>query len=234
MLVLLAECVMSNTNTIALAELSTAYPHGLSNGSEPPPNPPPDLEGGATGVCAADADVHPPKSSSAATDACRTGLLLEEIGSAHPPEMSLGVILDGTLPSSTLGGAGCAEAGSGAPHALISLPGPHGSNIAESLGGATGVLDGCDTGLDAGGGGCEVRLKGELDVLLLATGDVIFGAATGAGAGAGAGGGGEAGVELAKPPKSSAANRSAGIDVATGLDAGAGARGVAGCGGGAL
>ena len=203
---------------------TTIY-HGLSNGSGALPNPPPGLEGGATGVCVVDAEVHPPKSSSAVTDACRTGLLLEEMGAPHPPEMSLGVMREGTLPSSTLGAAGVAAAGSGAPQGLLSLPEPQGSKADELVPVAIGALTGCGTGLGAcAGGGCEDRLNGELNAVLLAIGDITFGADTGAGVGLG----GDTGVELANPPKSSAANRSVGIDMGVGFGA------AAGCGGGVL
>jgi len=163
------------------------------------------------------------------TDVCRTGLLLEEIGSPHPPEMSLGVMRDGTFPNSTLGAAAFADTTSGAPQGLLSLPEPHGSNTDELLWGGIGGIVGCviDLGAATGAdGGCEDRLKGELKVVLLMADEITWGA----GAGAGAGLGGEVGVELAKPPKSSAANRSTGIDVAVGLGAGA----AAGFGGGAL
>lgn len=75
------------------------------------------------------AEAHPPKSSSAVTVGCVVvGLPADEIGAPQPPEMSFGVILDGTLPSSTLGCAGFE--GSDEPHALVSAP-PHGSNMLE-------------------------------------------------------------------------------------------------------
>ncbi len=192
------------------------YPHGLSNGSGAPPKPPPlGFDGGATGVCVVDAEVHPPKSSSAVTDGCRAGRLLEaDIGSPHPPEMSSGVMRAGGFPNSTLGWTGFAGVGSGAPHGLLSLPAPHGSNIAVLLCGmAAGDLNGWDAGFGTAAG-CEDKLKGELKAAVLLGGDIIAGL------------GGEAGVELAKPPKSSAANRSAGIDVAVAAGLGAGA----GCG----
>lgn len=140
-------------------------------------------------------------------------LLDDDIGSPHPPEISFGVIWAGGLPSSTFDGATCAGAGAGegsaAPQGLLSLPEePHGSNKAEFVGTATGALGGA-----AAGAGCEDKLKAELNVLLLLP---VIGEVTFAGVGFG---GGEAGVELANPPKSSFANRSAGIDAATGLDA---------------
>lgn len=136
--------------------------------------------------------------------------------------MSLGVICAGGLPSSTFGGAACACAcagtgvGSGAPQGLLSLPEePHGSNRAELVGTAAGALTDA-----AAGAGCEDRLNAELNVLLLllVIGDVTF---------AGVGLGGETGVELANPPKSSFANKSVGIDAATGLAAGWGGGGEA-------
>ena len=64
----------------------------------------------------------------------------------------------------------------------------------------------------AAGAGCD-KLKAELNVPVLTGGDVTLG---------GAGLGGEAGAEPANPPKSSAANKSTGIDVAEGFGAGAG------------
>jgi hypothetical protein len=66
-------------------------------------NPPPLFAGLATGVCVVEADVQPPKSSSAVTVGAWLGLLDDEIGEPHPAEMSLGVIFDGILPSSTEG-----------------------------------------------------------------------------------------------------------------------------------
>lgn len=96
----------------------------MSKGSEPPPKPPDGFV--AAGVAA---DVHPPKSSSAATVGWVAGLLLEDdIGAPQPPDMSFGVIFEGMFPSSTFGAAGLV--GSGAPQASVSAP-PHGSNIAE-------------------------------------------------------------------------------------------------------
>jgi hypothetical protein len=59
----------------------------------------------------------------------------------------------------------------------------------------------------------EDKLKGELMLAVLTGGDETIG---------GAGLGGETGVELANPPKSSAANRSAAREVAAGLGAAAG------------
>lgn len=73
------------------------HPQGLSNGSDALlVNPPPVFAGPATGVCVVEAEVQPPKSSSAVTVIAWAGLLDDEIGEPHPPEMSLGVILDGT------------------------------------------------------------------------------------------------------------------------------------------
>jgi hypothetical protein len=66
-------------------------------------NPPPVLAGPATGVCVVEADVQPPKSSSAVTVGAWVGFLDDEMGEPHPPEKSLGVIFDGTLPMSTDG-----------------------------------------------------------------------------------------------------------------------------------
>lgn len=95
----------------------------MSKGSDAP-NPPPGFV--AAGVAA---DVHPPKSSSAVIVGCAAvAFEPEEMGAPHPPEMSFGVIFDGTLPNSTLG---CIDfAGSEAPHALLS-DAPHGSNMLE-------------------------------------------------------------------------------------------------------
>ena len=147
-------------------------------------------------------------------------LLDDDIGAPQPPEISLGVICAGAFPNSTFDGAACActgaGVGSGAPQGLLSLPEePHGSNNAELVGTAAGALTGV-----AAGAGCEDRLKAELKalllLLLLTTGDVTF---------AGVGLGGETGVELANPPKSSLANKSCGIDAATGLVAGFGGGG---------
>ena len=74
------------------------------------------------------ADVQPPKSSSAVTVGWIVLLLFaDEIGEPHPPEMSLGVNFEGTLPSSTLGAWGLTGAGSGVFQALFSAPDPHGS-----------------------------------------------------------------------------------------------------------
>ena len=131
-------------------------PQGLSKGSEAVPNPPPlDFAGPVAGVFVA--DVHPPKSSSGAT----VGAFLEAvIGEPHPPAMSLGVILVGGLPISTMGAAGLGGgAGSGALHAL-SLLDDQGSNNDELLfdtigGGLTAGADGL--GADDG----AERLKAE-------------------------------------------------------------------------
>ena len=168
-----------------------------------------------------EADVHPPKSSSAVTDGCLAGLFASEIGLPHPPVMSFGVIREGTFPRSTLGAAGLAGAGvgSGAPHGLLSAADePHGSNIALLF-----EL----TGAGRGGGctvlvGCADRLNAEPKSLGFgAVGDATLG-----------GGAAEA-VEGAEdhPPKSSLLKRSVGIDDAgleTGAGAGLGAGGVAG------
>lgn len=112
----------------------TPQPQGLSNGSVAPPKPLLVAFGGAaTGAAGAAAEVHPPKSSSAVTVGAWTwtGLLpVDDIGSAQPPEISLGVMCSGGLPKSTLGAVGFAGAGSGAAQGLLSLPDAHGSNIA--------------------------------------------------------------------------------------------------------
>lgn len=80
----------------------------------------------AAGVAA---DVHPPKSSSAVIVGCvAAGLPADDIGAPQPPEISFGVIFDGTLPNSTFGCTGFAA--SDVPHALLSPP-PHGSNMLE-------------------------------------------------------------------------------------------------------
>lgn len=173
------------------------HPQGLSNGSDPPKPP---VGFVAAGVAA---DVHPPKSSSAATVGCAVGLLAPEIGAPHPPEISLGVMRDGTLPSSTLGAAGFA--GSGAPQAFESAP-PHGSNIlaldCEVMAGRVGWGTGAGLGAVVVG---EDKLNAELKAGgLCIGGDGIF--ATGAG-------GGLDGAD-AKSLKPSSANRSAGMDVA--------------------
>lgn len=196
--------------------------HGLSKGSEPPlnpPNPPPCFGGfGATGVCVVEADVHPPKSSSAVTDGCLTGLLDCEIGAPHPPEMSFGVIRSGGLPKSTVGAAGLAGAvaGAGAPQGLLSLADDHGSNIGLLF--AAGRLAGA-------GAGCEDRLNAELKALLgIVVGDETFGGDI-AGPGFGADG------AVPQPPKSSELNKSAGMFAAgfgTGAGAGFGAEGDVG------
>jgi hypothetical protein len=63
--------------------------------------PVPVFAGPATGVCVVEADVQPPKSSSAVTVGAWVGLLDRGAGEPHPLEKSLGVIFDGTLPIST-------------------------------------------------------------------------------------------------------------------------------------
>jgi hypothetical protein len=99
----------------------------LSNGSDALPKPPLALDGPVAGVCVAEADVQPPKSSSAVIVG---GFLAEVIGAPHPPEISFGVMREGGLPMSTVGDLGFAGAGSDAPQPL-SLPEDHGSNMAE-------------------------------------------------------------------------------------------------------
>lgn len=121
------------------------------------------------------ADVHPPKSSSAVTVGCTAaGLLAEEIGAPHPPEISFGVIFDGTLPNSTFGAAGFGA--SGAPQALVSAP-PHGSNMFELPGDIGPARDGCTAGTGAGLAAVvvgEERLNAELKFVgLRSVGDVI-------------------------------------------------------------
>jgi hypothetical protein len=129
------------------------YHQGLSNGSDPPPNPPNPPAFGFGGCCAAGlvadvhapnppafdlggccvtglaADVHPPKSSSAVTDACLAGLFADAIGAPQPPDMSFGVIFSGGLPRFTAGAADFAGAASGTPQGLLSPPEAHGSNM---------------------------------------------------------------------------------------------------------
>ena len=178
----------------------------MSKGSELAPNPPAGFE--AAGV----ADAHPPKSSSAVTDACRTGLgadeLELEIGAPHPPEISLGVIREGTLPSSTFGATGFA--GSGAPHALVSAP-PHGSNIlaldCATIVGLTGCVAGAGLGAVMVG---EDRLNAESKAGgLCIGGDGILGAVVGLFIGAD--------EKLLKP---SSPNKSAGIGAVEGFGGG--------------
>ena len=172
----------------------------MSKGSLAPPKPCDGFE--AAGVAA---EVHPPKSSSAITVGCVVDfvvLVVPEIGAPQLPEISFGVILVGTLPSSTLGAAGFA--GSGAPQALLSAP-PQGSNmlvldcvvtagrltcvIGEALGAV--IVD-------------EDKLKGELKPPgLCGGGDGTFEVAVEVGAGAA--------EKLLKP---SSPNKSDGIDVA--------------------
>jgi hypothetical protein len=111
--------------------IKTPYPQGLSNGSEAAPKPLPVFGGPATGVCVVEADVQPPKSSSAATMGCADGLLVDDVDSPHPPDRSLAVICSGGLPKSTFDCACLTEGGSGAPQGLLSVADdPHGSNIA--------------------------------------------------------------------------------------------------------
>lgn len=85
------------------------------------------------GVCVVDADVHPPKSSSAVTVGCVAFALdADEMGSPQPPAMSFGVIRAGGRPRSIVGLDTFAGAGSGAPQPALSFPvDPHGSNMAE-------------------------------------------------------------------------------------------------------
>lgn len=185
-------------------DLRNTHPQGLSNGSDPPILPPGFV---AAGVAA---DVHPPKSSSAVTVGCTAaGLLAEDIGAPQPPEISFGVIFDGTLPSSTLGAAGFA--GSGAPHAFVSAP-PHGSNILEAGGDAGPARDDCTVGIGAGLGAVVVgdeRLNAELKFVGLRN----------VGEDKGAFAAGPDGAD-AKSLKPSSPNRLAGIEVVVGLGIG--------------
>lgn len=89
------------------------------------------LDGPVAGVCVADAEVQPPKSSSAVMAG---GFLADDIGAPHPPEISFGVMREGGLPMSTAGGLGLAGAGAGAGSGVaqvLSFPEDHGSNKAE-------------------------------------------------------------------------------------------------------
>lgn len=242
-----SRCSFSDTNVRFVSSRSPQYQthflfivvallfchhQGLSKGSDAPPNAPnPPVFGfGFAGCCATGlaAEVHPPKSSSAVTDACLTGLFADAIGAPQPPEMSFGVIFSGGLPKFTGGAAGFAGAGSGAPQGLLSPPDDQGSNNELLFGDITaGRLTGvaAEVGL---GAGCAERLNAELKSLpRIAAGGEAIGAGAGAGAGAD-------GVD-AQPPKSSELKRSAGMFVAgfgTGaaaaFGAGAGAGGEAG------
>ena len=142
--------------------------------------------------------------------------MLDDMGSAHPPWISFAVMCAGGFPSSTLGCAGRAGAGSGAPQGLLSLPEPQGSNSAALFCCAAGDLKACGACCGAGIGADVVgedRLNGELVLAVLLGGEAAL---------VGPGFGGDAGIELANPPKSSAAKRSAGIDEADGLGGAAG------------
>lgn len=87
------------------------------------------LGGPVAGVCVADAEVQPPKSSSPVMTG---GFLADDIGAPHPPEISFGVMREGGLPMSTAGGLGLAGAGAGSDVAqVLSFPEDHGSNKAE-------------------------------------------------------------------------------------------------------
>jgi hypothetical protein len=85
------------------------------------------LDGPVAGVCVAEADVQPPKSSSAAIVG---GFLADDMGAPQAPEISFGVIREGGLPMSTAGALAFAGAGSGVAQ-VFSLPEDHGSNNAE-------------------------------------------------------------------------------------------------------
>jgi len=141
------------------------------------------------------------------------------MGSAQPPEMSLGVMREGGLPISTVGAFGFAGAGSGVFQAL-SLPEDQGSNMAEllcvTIGGGFG---GATVDFGAGAVTAE-RLKAEFIVLVGALKEVSIGDETFVGGG-GAGTG--AGDADAKPEKSSDAKRSSDIAGTAGFDAATGA-----------
>ena len=85
----------------------------------------------------------------------------DDIGAPHPPEISFGVIREGTLPSSTLEGAGLGGDGSGAPHAFVSAP--QGSLNADALGWEliTGLAAGAGFGADCV---ADDKLKTELGI----------------------------------------------------------------------
>lgn len=176
----------------------------MSNGSEALlVNPPPLFAGLETGVCVVEADVQPPKSSSAVTVGAWLGLLDDEIGDPHPPEMSLGVIFDGTLPRST---DGCEDTlgvtvGSGAPHPPPSPPEDHGSNSAALV--DVVVVD-IGAGAAAGFGAGVDKLNADL-VFVLETGIVAL---TGGETCVGEGAIGGAGDGSANPENSSLANKS--------------------------
>ena len=92
-------------------------------------------------VCMGEAaSVQPPKSSSPVT----VGVCLlcddDVIGAPHAPDISFGVIRDGTEPRDTVGGFGFGASGSGAAHALLSMP-PQGLLIEELVCG--GKVDCC-------------------------------------------------------------------------------------------
>lgn len=186
-----------------------AHPHGLSNGSLAPNA----LFVVLAGAGAVEADAHPPKSSSAATMGWAVLLLAgPEMGAPQPPEMSSGVILLGTLPSSTLGAAGfdC----TGAAQASVSVL-PHGFSTgfpAEFSSGRVGAKDGLGIGAEVVG---EERLNGELNVAdgLANAGEGIAAVLDGT-----ACFGGEAAA--ANPPKASSLNRSAGSVFEVGFDTG--------------
>lgn len=169
----------------------------MSNGSGVAPNPPLAFDGPVDGVWVADAEVQPPKSSSAVM----AGVFFDDdIGSPQAPEMSLGVMREGGLPMSTVTARGLAEGGSGAPHAL-SLPEDHGSNMVELFEETVGGT--LVAAIVALGGGAVVveRLKAELMRLL-------GGGGTGVETFVGGGTGGGAGIGDAKPENSSDENKS--------------------------
>ena len=138
------------------------------------------------------------------------------IGVPQLPEMSFGVIRDGTLPKSIPDGAGFGGDGSRALHGLGSLAEAQGSNMLFEDAVMLGICAGLDAGL--GARGCEAdKLKGDSIVAVgLLTGDVTLGMTD-----ALAGPGGF--VVLANPPKSSEAKKSTGIEVGAGFGVGFGA-----------
>lgn len=154
-----------------------------------------------------------------------------EIGAPQPPEMSFGVIREGTLPNSILDAAGLdvvaaaavvVVVAAGVAHAFASDE-PHGSNMFAA---AAVIAAGCE-GANAGAGFDAVvvgeeRLKAELKAGGLCIGGegifVAIGCATDAAAR-----GGEA---VENPPKASSASMSALNEVVVGLG---GEAGVAAC-----
>ena len=114
-------------NICSIQSRFSNQPHGLSNGSDAPPKAPLLFDGPVAGVCVADADVQPLKSSSGVMVGW---FLADDMGAPHPPEISFGVMREGGLPISTGGALGFAGVVSGVLHAF-SLPEDHGSNMVE-------------------------------------------------------------------------------------------------------